>query len=217
MLLHEGFAFQNSTPVAASIQLNSRKLFSFSRSQMYSSGNPTNIANPIKDVSVQIDIKAAGGRLTLFQTSLCEIYSSKPLDFYKNIDPKHYLNTYNVQDIQLICCQADASTLWLVPPVVKNRYMTSLAQDMNIIFTWIFTRERPKGKEAVKSELAIENLPSPYEVIEVLNGTADSFRLYDAYPRYFRVTSSGEVRRLEQTVCRDSVLLCLILCIYFNR
>ncbi|KAI0518689.1 hypothetical protein KFK09_006125 [Dendrobium nobile] len=37
---------------------------------MYSSGNPTNIANPIKDVNVQIDIKATGGRLTPFQTTL---------------------------------------------------------------------------------------------------------------------------------------------------
>lgn len=167
---------------------------------MYSSGNPTNIANPAQDVSVQIDLKSAGGRLTLFQTSLCERNSSMTLDFYENIGPKHYLETYNVQDIQLICCEADASTLWLVPPVVKNRYMESLGPDMQITFTWIFTRERPKGKESVKCELPVENLPSPYEVIQVLNGTADSFRLVDAYPRYFRVTSSGEVRRLEQTV-----------------
>ncbi|ONK78536.1 uncharacterized protein A4U43_C02F19860 [Asparagus officinalis] len=166
---------------------------------MYSSGNPTNIANPIQDVSVQIDIKAAGGRLTLFQTSLCERHSSKHFEeFREEIDPKNYLNAYNVQDIQLICCQDDASTLWLIPPVVKDRYITSLVK-MDIVFTWIFTRERPKGKEAVKSELSVGNLPTPFEVIEVLNGTAESFPLTDAYPRYFRVTSSGEVRRLEQT------------------
>lgn len=170
---------------------------------MYSSGNPTNIANPILDVKVQIDIKAAGGRLTLFRTSLCERYSSKPLEFYEKIGPRHYLEMYNVDDIQLICCEADASTLWLVPPVVVQRYMTSLGPDLQIIFTWVFGRERPKGKESVKYELAVQNPPTPDEVIEVLNGTAVSFRLNDAYPRYFRVTSSGEVRRLEQTVCKE--------------
>jgi len=31
---------------------------------MYSSGNPTNIANPVKDANVQVDIKTVSGRLT---------------------------------------------------------------------------------------------------------------------------------------------------------
>ncbi|KAG0472051.1 hypothetical protein HPP92_016597, partial [Vanilla planifolia] len=166
---------------------------------MYSSGNPTNIANPIKDVSVQIDIKSDGGRLTPFQTTMCEIPQYRYLDFLDNSD-QHYLDAYNLQDIQLICCQSDASTLWLVPPVVQERYIGSLNRSMQFIFTWVFMRERPKGKEAVKAESLVEQPPSPDEVILVLNGSARSLRLLNAYPRYFRVTSSGEVRRLEQTL-----------------
>ncbi|KAG0470501.1 hypothetical protein HPP92_017201 [Vanilla planifolia] len=130
---------------------------------MYSSGNPTNIANPIKDVSVQIDIKSDGGRLTPFQTTMCEIPQYRYLDFLDNSD-QHYLEAYNLQDIQLICCQSDAR------------------------------------KEAVKAESLVEQPPSPDEVILVLNGSARSLRLLNAFPRYFRVTSSGEVRRLEQTL-----------------
>ncbi|EXC31832.1 hypothetical protein L484_020660 [Morus notabilis] len=166
---------------------------------MYSSGNPTNIANPIKDASVRIDINTVGGRLILFETTLCEKLSWNELDMNTKMDTHGYLRTYNEQDIQLICCQAGASSLWLVPPVVQARYMNSLQRSMDIIFSWQFTRDRPKGKESVKYELTVQDqdLPKPSEVMEVLNGTANSFTIYNMYPRYFRVTGSGEVRFLE--------------------
>lgn len=166
---------------------------------IYSSGNPTNIANPVIDVSVQIDIKAAGGRLTLFQTTMCEIFAWQDLQLNDDLDRQHYLDAYNVQDIQLICCLPDASTMWLVPPAVQTRYARSFDWDkqdknMDILVTWIFLRERPKGKEAVKYEAPVECCPSQDDVRQVLNGTANSFRIVDAYPRYFRLTGSGEVR-----------------------
>ncbi|KAK9292746.1 hypothetical protein L1049_020726 [Liquidambar formosana] len=169
---------------------------------MYSSGNPTNIANPIKDASVRIDVKTVGGRLTLFETTLCKKLSWDELDGYVNLDPQGYLSAYNEKDIQLICCQADASTMWLVPLVVQARFTQSLKWGMDIIFSWQFTRDRPKGKQVVKYELSVQDqdLPKPSEVMEVLNGTANSFMIYNIYPRYFRVTGSGEVRSLEQEV-----------------
>ncbi|XP_010242544.1 PREDICTED: piezo-type mechanosensitive ion channel homolog isoform X2 [Nelumbo nucifera] len=169
---------------------------------MYSSGNPTNIANPIKDASVQIDVKTAGGRLTLYHTTLCERLPWDQLDVDVNLDPHGFLDTYNKNDIQLICCQSDASTLWLVPPVVQARFIQSLNKNMKIIFSWVFTRDRPKGKEVVKYDPPIQkqDLPEPSEVKAVLNGTANSFRIYNIYPRYFRVTGSGDVRLLEQEV-----------------
>lgn len=172
-------------------------------SQIYSSGNPTNIANPVIDASVQIDIKATSGKLTLFQTSLCEIWNNSRLD--DDLDPQHYLDSYNIQDIQLICCQPDASTMWLVPPVVQAQYTSSIDQDkdMKILVTWIFLRERPKGKEAVKYEGPIEFSSSQDDVKQVLNGTANSFRIADAYPRYFRLTGSGEVRLIAPIVCSN--------------
>ncbi|XP_043711782.1 piezo-type mechanosensitive ion channel homolog [Telopea speciosissima] len=172
---------------------------------MYSSGNPTNIANPIRYASVQIDIKTEAGRLTLYQTTLCEILSWGKLDVDIDLDPLGYLDSYDENDIQLICCQDDASTLWLVPPVVQAKFVQSLPLNMDIIFTWVFIRDRPKGKESVKFEPPIlkQDLPKPSEVEEVLNGTTDSFRISNVYPRYFRVTGSGDIRRLEQL--EDSV------------
>ncbi|KAJ4968303.1 hypothetical protein NE237_015004 [Protea cynaroides] len=167
---------------------------------MYSSGNPTNIANPIKDASVQIDIKTVGGRLTLYQTTLCERLPWDRLDADTNLDPLGYLDSYNVNDVQVICCQEDASTLWLVPQVVQAKFVQSLHLGMDIIFSWVFTRDRPKGKEFVKYELSVPkyDLPKSSEVKEVLNGTIDSFRISNVYPRYFRVTGSGDIRHLEQ-------------------
>lgn len=150
-------------------------------------------------MSVHVDIKAIGGRLTLFQTTLCDIFPWKSLASLDILDPQNYLDAYNAEDIQLICCQPDASTLWLVPPVAQNRYIRSLGQ-MELMLTWIFLRARPKGKESVKYESPVDNCPSMDDVAQVLNGTANSFRIIDAYPRYFRVTGSGEVRRLDTTV-----------------
>ncbi|KAF7804788.1 piezo-type mechanosensitive ion channel-like protein isoform X1 [Senna tora] len=168
---------------------------------MYSSGNPTNIANPIKDASFQVDIKTVSGRLNLYQTTLCEKLAWDKLKSDANLDPHGYLNTYNKIDIQLICCQADASTLWLVPAVVRTRLIQSLEwySEMEIFFTWILSRDRPKGKEVVKYEKSIdqENLPSESDVQKVLNGSTNSFRIYNVYPRFFRVTGSGDVRPLE--------------------
>lgn len=173
--------------------------------QMYSSGNPTNIANPIKDASARVNIETESGKLTLFETTLCEKLSWGELDSDHNLDPLGYLSAYNVKDVQVICCQADASTFWLVPPVVQARFIKSLRWSMKITFSWQLTRDRPKGKELVKYELDVDdfNLPSSSEVMEVLNGTTGSFKIYDVYPRFFRVTGSGDVRLLEPVVCHS--------------
>ncbi|XP_026450011.1 piezo-type mechanosensitive ion channel homolog isoform X2 [Papaver somniferum] len=165
---------------------------------MYSSGNPTNIANPIKGASVQIDIKTEGGKLTLYETTLCKKISWDDIDV--DLDPRGYLDTYNVDDIQFVCCQADASTVWLVPPVVLHRFVQTINDEMSISFSWVFTRDRPKGKEIVKYEIVHDLFPEPSIVEAVFNGTANNFRMYDVYPRYFRVTGSGDVRLLEQAV-----------------
>ncbi|KAF2298634.1 hypothetical protein GH714_024432 [Hevea brasiliensis] len=171
---------------------------------IYSSGNPTNIANPIKDASVQLDIKTAGGRLTLYQTTLCEKLQWDNVNSDVDLDPNGYLNLYNKNDIQLICCQADASMLWLVPDVVQKRFIQSLDGDLDldILFIWVLNRERPKGKEVVKYEKPVDSLdlPTRSDVQKVLNGSTNSFRIYNLYPRYLRVTGSGDVRPLEQEV-----------------
>ncbi|PNY05819.1 protein FAM38B [Trifolium pratense] len=178
---------------------------------MYSSGNPTNIANPIKDASFQIDIKTVSGRLNLYQTTLCERIQWDSLNSDVNADPDGYLSAYNTNDIQLICCQADASTLWLVPLVVQTRLIQSLEwySDMEIFFTWMLSRDRPKGKELVKYEKAIDPqyLPTQSDVQKVLNGSMNSFRIYNVYPRYFRVTGSGDVRPLEEDIAVSADLV----------
>ncbi|MQL84320.1 hypothetical protein Taro_016835, partial [Colocasia esculenta] len=167
---------------------------------MYSSGNPTNIENPVNDVSVHIDIKTRGGRLTIYQTSMCEKLPWEILHIKSNLDPDNLLESYNVKDIQLICCQADASTSWVVPPVVQTRFIRSVDQRMELVFSWVLTRDRPKGKEIVKyEELCDLHCMNFSDVKEVLNGTADSFRIKNVYFRYFRVTGSGDVRVLDQS------------------
>ncbi|XP_023640848.1 piezo-type mechanosensitive ion channel homolog isoform X3 [Capsella rubella] len=171
---------------------------------MYSSGNPTNIANPIKDASVQIDLKTVGGKLTLYQTTLCERISGDNIDLGLDLGSQSFLPTYNKNDIQLICCQADASVLWLVPDTVVTRFIQSLDwdTDMDITFSWVLNRDRPKGKETVKYERSVDplDLPKRSDVQMVLNGSMDGFRVHNLYPKFFRVTGSGDVRSFEDQI-----------------
>ncbi|CAH1447448.1 unnamed protein product [Lactuca virosa] len=167
---------------------------------MYSSGNPTNIANPINDVSVQFHIKTNGGRLMLYETTLCAITPWNVLKPSANLDPNNYLDSYNVDDIQMICCQADAISLWLVPDAIQRKFIQSLDMAMDMKFSWVLTRDRPKNKEVVKYEQTIQrsDLPTPSELEQVLNGSTNSFRINNTYPRYFRLTGSGDVRLFDQ-------------------
>lgn len=171
---------------------------------MYSSGNPTNIANPIKDASVQVDIKTMIGKLTLYQTTLCKKLSWEDLPSEVNLDSNGGLDTYNKNDVQLICCQPDSSTLWLIPDPVQTRFIQALDQDseMDITFTWALYRDRPKGKEVVTYPWIVppSGLPKQADVQKVLNGSMTSFKIKNVYPRYFRVTGSGEIRPLELEV-----------------
>ncbi|KAI3678969.1 hypothetical protein L6452_38273 [Arctium lappa] len=167
---------------------------------MYSSGNPTNIANPINDASVQFHIKTNGGRLMLYETTLCAITPWNVLRPFVDLDPSNYLDSYNVDDIQMICCHADAISWWLVPDAIQRRFIQSLDMAMDMKFSWVLTRDRPKNKEVVKYEQTIprSDLPEPSELENVLNGSSDSFRINNTFPRYFRVTGSGDVRLFDQ-------------------
>ncbi|XP_071738279.1 piezo-type mechanosensitive ion channel homolog [Rutidosis leptorrhynchoides] len=167
---------------------------------MYSSGNPTNIANPINDASVQFQIKTNGGRLLLYETTLCAITPWNMLNSSTNLDPYNYLESYNVDDIQMICCEADAISLWIVPDIIQRRFIQSLDMAMEMKFSWVLSRDRPKNKEVVKYEQNIQrsDLPKPSDLEKVLNGSSDSFRINNTYPRYFRVTGSGDVRVFDQ-------------------
>ncbi|KAL4572075.1 hypothetical protein LXL04_018844 [Taraxacum kok-saghyz] len=163
---------------------------------MYSSGNPTNIANPINDASIQFDIKTEGGRLLLYETTLCAITPWTNFTSTHDLDPHGYLDSYNENDIQVICCQGDATDLWLVPNVVQSKFSQSLDKGMDMKFNWILTRDRPKNKEEVMFGETLDplDLPDPSQVKRVLDGYSDSFRVNNTYPRFFRVTGSGDVR-----------------------
>ncbi|XP_024966702.1 piezo-type mechanosensitive ion channel homolog isoform X2 [Cynara cardunculus var. scolymus] len=167
---------------------------------MYSSGNPTNIANPINDASIQFDIKTESGKLMLYQTTLCAITPWTEFNSSVVLDPHGYLESYNVNDIQLICCQADANSLWLVPDVIQSRFSQSLDKGMDMKFSWVLARDRPKNKEVVMygQNLVPSDLPDPSQVRQVLEGSSNSFRINNTYPRYFRVTGSGDVRPFDQ-------------------
>jgi len=75
--------------------------------------------------------------------------------------------------------------------------MKFVYEEFDILFSWEFTRERPKGKEVVKYNPTKSVNSSG--LLDVLNGTSNAVKVFDIYPRYLRVTGSGEVHMLEQT------------------
>ncbi|BBN02016.1 piezo-type mechanosensitive ion channel component 1/2 [Marchantia polymorpha subsp. ruderalis] len=176
----------------------------------YSSGNPTNIINQINDVRARIEVKTAGGKFPIFQTGLCQVPfledvlqpDSTPEPF---TDPYAFLtsSSYDIRDVQLICCEEDADSLWMIPPPTLKSLMDSIDDDIMFQTRWEFNRDRPKGKEvaAVPSDvIGMNSSLIAQQLRQVLNGTLNSFRIANLYPRYFRIPGSGDVRVLEGTV-----------------
>jgi hypothetical protein len=180
--------------------------------QIYSSGNPTNMANPVNDVRAGIQVKTGGGKFTLYETGLCHIHD---LDTYP-LNQSRSLSSYAIRDVQIICCEPDAATLWLIPPRTLQSLIHSIdIDDFSFISWWEFTRERPKGKEVtlwMNSVVNAENSIIGSQLKAVLNGTSDYVNIPDLYPEFFRVPGSGEVHSLEDEVC----LSCLV-CLFYSR
>ena len=162
---------------------------------MYSSGNPTNYANPIVDVHVRIDLNSGSGKFTLYKTSLCRIFPLEELVTSGiRLDP--HLQDYELRDVQLICCEADADNLWLVPPPTLKKLTNLIKEESSIIARWEFTRQRPKTKEVA----LFINQTSGFYLEQDSNETATALHIPALHPQYFRVTSAGDVRMLEGTV-----------------
>ncbi|KAJ7571313.1 hypothetical protein O6H91_01G159100 [Diphasiastrum complanatum] len=167
---------------------------------MYSSGNPTNIVNQILEVHTQIHVKAGGGSFSLYETRLCELpFMEEVRRSGFDLDPNGILASYDIKDIQLICCQADADILWLIPPPTLQRMINLLDESSIIKSKWDFYRERPKTKETATYLQEISDSTIGPQLQEVLKGTHSTFSIPDMYPRYFRVTGAGEARQLEGT------------------
>jgi hypothetical protein len=179
---------------------------------IYSSGNPTNMANPVNDVRAGIQVKTGGGKFTLYETGLCHIHD---LDTYP-LNQSSSLSSYAIRDVQMICCEPDAATLWLIPPRTLQSLIHSIdIDDFSFISWWEFTRERPKGKEVTRwmnSVVNAENSIIGSELKAVLNGTSHYVNIPDLYPEFFRVPGSGEVHSLEDEVC----LSCLV-CLFYSK
>ncbi|XP_024535480.1 piezo-type mechanosensitive ion channel homolog isoform X3 [Selaginella moellendorffii] len=164
---------------------------------IYSSGNPTNFVNEITEAHFEISLRTAGGSFTFYRSQLCNLHSMADiLDSGYDIDVDNALDSFDSKDVQMVCCEEDADSLWLIPPPTLRNLVKSFTEGVLLVPSWNFHRERPKSKETATFTglpLAIKQLQ------EVLNGTLSSILVADLYPRYFRVTSGGEARLLEQT------------------
>jgi hypothetical protein len=170
--------------------------------QIYSSGNPTNMANPVNDVRAGIEVETVGGKFPLYETGLCHIYNLES-------PPEGSLSTlamYDIRDVQIICCEHDAATLWQIPPSTLQSLIQSIHDgDLTFYAWWQFSRERPKGKELAswsEDVTTVENnlFGVGSQLRAVLNGTLASVNIAELYPLFFRVPGSGEARPLETGV-----------------
>ncbi|MCO5611380.1 hypothetical protein L7F22_065633 [Adiantum nelumboides] len=161
---------------------------------IYSSGNPTNFANPVLDAHVQIDLNTRSGKFTLYHTSLCSISSMEDL-VESGVSSDSRLEDYDLEDVQLICCESDADNLWLVPPPTLRTLFSSMQDDFSIIARWEFSRQRPKTKEIA----LFSNESSSFSLFQDSSDNFTGLSISDLHPQYFRITSTGEVRMLEGT------------------
>ncbi|KAL2642994.1 hypothetical protein R1flu_010581 [Riccia fluitans] len=176
---------------------------------IYSSGNPTNIVNKICDVRAKIEVKTTGGKFPIFQTGLCQVPSLQE-KLRPDSTPEPYTDPYllisshyDIRDVQIICCEEDADSLWLIPPPTLRSLMDSVDDDIMFQTTWEFNRDRPKGKKIAAIQSVVVGMNSSLiarQLREVLNGTRKSFTIPNMYSRYFWIPGSGDVRTLEGTV-----------------
>lgn len=175
--------------------------------QIYSSGNPSNSPNPVKDVRASIEVKTAGGIFRIYQTGLCHNQALPDSSLCT-------LGQYDSRDVQVICCEPDGASLWLIPPGTLQSLISSIhAEDLEFSSQWEFARDRPKEKEIAHYSYPWnskeQNIFVADQLKGVLNGTLNSVYITNLYPRYFRVPGSGDVRQLE--VCTVSIFLVVLL------
>ena len=177
-------------------------------SQIYSSGNPTNTPNLVMDVHAGISVKTAGGVFKLYETGLCHNHTMPDTKY--SDDHRAFLTGYEPRDVQVICCEPDGASLWLIPPATLKSLIHSIDLD-DLVFSswWDFHRERPKEKELASYPLQPQQTMNvlPDQLKAVLNGSSDSIYIENLYPRYFRVPGSGDVHRLENSNVRWPFLL----------
>lgn len=176
-------------------------------SQINSSGNPTNIVNGINYVRTSVDVTTRGGKLTLYETGLCQVpfldelqEEGRSSETFDNLDD--ILVSYETRDVQIICCEKDAESQWMVPPPTIRRLADSIDEDLNFQIRWEFHRDRPTGKEIASYTPPIEMNATlvAQQFRRVLNGTLSSVIIPNMYPRYVHVAGSGDVRVLDNTV-----------------
>lgn len=167
-------------------------------SQIYSNGNPTNTPNLVMDVHAGISVKTAGGVFKLYETGLCHNHTM-PDKTYPD-EHRAVLIGYEPRDVQVICCEPDGASLWLIPPATLKSLIHSIDSD-DLVFScwWDFHRERPKEKELASYPLQpqLEMNVLPDQLKAVLNGSSDSIYIENFYPQYLRVPRSGDVHALE--------------------
>lgn len=159
---------------------------------IYSSGNPTNSPNPVMDVHAGISVKTAGGVFKLYETGLCHNHTV-------TVVPPAVAGYYP-RDIQVICCEPDAASYWLIPPATLKSLIRSIDSD-DLVFSswWDFHRERPKEKLLTTYPLQAQEVKNvtPDQLKAVLNGSTDSIYIKDLYPKYMRVPGSADVHKID--------------------
>ncbi|KAG0629951.1 hypothetical protein M758_1G142000 [Ceratodon purpureus] len=165
---------------------------------IYSNGNPTNTPNLVMDVHAGISVKTAGGVFKLYETGLCHNHTMTDTKFPD--EHRAILAGYDPRDVQVICCEPDGASLWLIPPATLKSLIHSIDSD-DLLFScwWDFHRERPKEKELASYPLQPQQEINvlPDQLKAVLNGSSDSIFIENFYPQYFRVPGSGDVHMLE--------------------
>lgn len=172
--------------------------------QIYSSGNPTNGVNAIYDTRIHLEVRTSGGRFTLYETSLCQLpFMEDVVD--RGIEPfsSDVLLGYEMQDVQLLCCDSNSDFLWAVPAPALQHMIASINDEFELIAWWEFTRNRPKAKEtAVYTSL--QTVPLVFSDPDTVNGLKETLRgnthsvyLNATFPKYLRIPASGDVHDLQ--------------------
>jgi hypothetical protein len=113
---------------------------------LFSSGNPSIVANPVLSVGVNVTLEGVGGaQFPLFSGGMQRTIGAASWheDLYKELG----LASDQVQEI---CVGPSSDTLWALSPPAEAAFLTAAATNASLSLMWTWVRGRPAGNQRVE-------------------------------------------------------------------
>eukprot|EP00899_Mesostigma_viride_P028416 jgi/Mesvir1/875/Mv26589-RA.1 len=165
---------------------------------LFSTGNPTNLPNPVTSVHMSISVQTDDGRFTLYEAGdRRQMLPAWPA--LHRVDP---LREFEADQVQMVCGYPDGNTLWDLPPPMIRDLQALLNNDTYLVVSWSFGRERPLDRRETGFEVNWFGDVAG-QLRGVMNGSLESATFQGLYDAMWDLPGQGAPRPLVSATRRD--------------